>query len=175
LKSTPELVREFAQLAGTRGWKFATLTSFCAANDISPLEMRGLWPKGIRSVAWQLNERADSAMLDRSGVLGTATLSELILTRFADNESLKTSVRNLALSDALHPLDTLARTARTAGNMWRCLRRPGFESGDPGWIRVWGLTFMYSACVVVWLLDQSKSQRAVRAAIDLGVRALGAK
>jgi hypothetical protein len=136
--------------------------------------MRAQWPRGIRSVAWQFNAQADALMIARAGALGEPTLSGLILRRFADNETLKGAVGSLARSDAMHPLDTLARTAQTASAMWQCLGFSSVKPRRPGWLRLWGLTIMYSACVLVWLADGSRSQRAVRSAVHLGVRILGA-
>lgn len=174
LECPPELVSEFAHMAATHGWKPSTLRTFCAANNISPTDMHARWPQGIRSVARQFNAQADLVMIARANALGTMTLSRLILERFADNEPLKRAVGSLARSDALHPFDTMARTAQTARAMWRCLSLSKTPPGGPGWLRVWGLTVMYSACVLVWLGDRSTSQVAVRWAVRLGVRALGA-
>jgi hypothetical protein len=173
LESSPALIIEFAHIAETHGWKPSTLRSFCTANGISPADMRALWPRGIRSVARQLNAQADAVMIARARVLGSSTLSGLILGRFADNGPLKGAVGSLARSDAMHPIDTLARTAQTARAMWQCLGICNPQPGGPGWLRVWALTIMYSMFVLVWLTDRSRSQRAVWSAVHFGVRVLG--
>jgi hypothetical protein len=112
-------------------------------------------------------------MIARARVLGSSTLSGLILGRFVDNEPLKGAVGRLAQSDAMHPFDTLARTARTARAMWQCLSVLNPRTDGPGWLRVWALTIMYSVFVLVWLTDCSISQKAVRTAVHFGVRLLG--
>ncbi|WP_426269381.1 hypothetical protein ACN9MB_14540 [Dyella kyungheensis] len=173
MESSPALIIEFAHIAATHGWKRSTLRSFCTANGISLAGMRAQWPMGIRSVARQLNAQADAVMVARARVLGSPTLSGLILGRFADNEPLKGAVGRLAQSDAMHPFDTLARTARTARAMWQCLSVRNPRTGGPGWLRVWALTIMYSVFVLVWLTDRSISQKAVRTAVHFGVRLLG--
>ncbi|WP_109126481.1 hypothetical protein [Dyella sp. C11] len=124
-------------------------------------------------MAWQFNAHADAMMIACANALGAPALSGLILRRFADNEPLKGAVRSLARSDAMHPFDTLERTAQTARAMWQCLGLCGAEQRRPSRLRIWGMTIMYSVCVLVWLADGTRSQKAVRSSVHLGVRLLG--
>lgn len=169
-----ELVLAFAQDAGHNGWHTTAFRRFCFTRGISAEEMHARWPAGVRSLGWDLNHYADNVMCARFDKTGPAPLSKIILDRFADHAPIKQAVRRLALSDALHPVDTLVRTARTAKAMWRLQDRPMPRSVLARQLKIWSLVVLYSACVLVWLADGSISQRPLRKAIHLSVKILGA-
>lgn len=169
-----DLVLAFAQEAGNNGWNTAAFRRFCFARGISAEEMHARWPAGVRSLGWDLNHYADNVMSARFDKTGPAPLSKIILDRFDDNAPIKQAVRHLAQSDAFHPVDTLARTARTAKAMWRFQDRPMPRSVFGQRVKTWSLVVLYSACVLVWLADGSISQQPLRRAIRLSVKILGA-
>ncbi len=166
-----EPVIAFASMAARTGWSRTTLDHFCAAHGISEEERLQRWPSGVRSLGRQFNQHADAATLAHFDRAGPLPLSEVMRRRFDDNEHLKRAVRSLAWSDARHPLDTLARTARTAELMWRCQDRPLRASSVFYPLRVWALVVLYSACVMIWLGGRDST---LRAAVRVSARALGA-
>ncbi|WP_281849548.1 hypothetical protein [Dyella sp. GSA-30] len=168
------LVLAFAQEAGHDGWNTTALRRFCFARGLSAEEMHARWPAGARSLGWDLNHYADNVMSVRFDTRGPAPLSEIILNRFNDQTPIKRAVRRLAQSDALHPVDTLTRTAQTARAMWRFQDRPMPRSILGRQFKTWSLVVLYSACVLVWLADGSISQQLLRRAIRLSVKILGA-
>jgi len=157
------LASDFATSATT--WNAAALRGFCTQRGIAEDREKALWPRGVRSLARDLNEAADERML-RRWQNETPTLYDVLVWRFADNESLRPAVAALARSDLWHPADTLARTGITARRMLRL-------AGKSGEIRVWLLVLAYSAAVLVWLLDGSAGRRATTSACRAAAMALG--
>lgn len=150
------MARAFAAFA-TNGWTEGALQTVCDQQNISSEQKRTWWPKGVRSVAWDLNAAADEEMV-RHWHDGAPSLSAIFEQRFAANETLRASVGQLAKSDFFHPFNTLARTAETA-RLMLALRnlRPSF------W-RVSGLVPAYSAAVLVWIGDRTEGRvRTARA------------
>jgi hypothetical protein len=147
----------FARMAAEAGWRRDLLRQLCADRGISAAEMRRRWPRGARSVAWELNGLADAAMLDRFEREKADRTSTILLARFHQNRSLKRSVARLAFSDLFHPFDTLRRTAVTARAMWRCRDAPVQVPGH----RLM-LIFAYSVCVLIWLVDRSPDEERTR-------------
>jgi len=155
-------VLRFAALAAEFGWSRATFERFCSDEGVAPPEAARRWPGGERSLAWSFNETADEAMLSSwRGV--HPTLVQILRARFEQNEPHKRAVAALALSDALHPFNTLQRTSQTAMRMLElcALRRSG-------WFACWSLVFAYSLVVLVWLADKTPDRRRT----DTAVRAL---
>lgn len=150
---------DFAIYAGTRGWTEDSLRQFCADHGISGDERRKRWPAGVRSVGWELNDFADKNMLDLFVGASQPSMGEIIASRFAQNRDIRPAVARLALSDLWHPIDTLARTRRTARLMWRCYGRSRWSHRLGKVLDCWLLVLVYSVCVSIWLLD--KSARAV--------------
>lgn len=150
------MARAFAAFA-TDGWTEATLQAFCAQRDISKEQRQALWPRGVRSIAWDLNAAADQEMVQH-WPQGAPLLAAIFEQRFKANENLRSSVGQLAKSDLFHPFNTLARTAQTARGMLQLRNlRPSF------W-RVSRLVAAYSAAVLVWIGDQSEGRvRTARA------------
>jgi ubiquinone biosynthesis protein COQ9 len=150
---------EFARRASKSGWTDDSLRQLCADRGISRDESRTRWPNGARSLGWELNDLADRDMLDQFKSAQGPSMADLFLSRFSQNRALKPAIAKLALSDLRHPIDTLARTKRTADLMWRCHGRPRWTSplgtGTDGWL----VASMYSLCVVIWLLDKSPDER----------------
>lgn len=150
-----QLAQEFATAASATGWTGEALSAFCRGRGISIEQEELLWPRGVRSVSWDLNEAADAQMLSVwEG--GRPSLRDVLFRRFSDNEPLRSAVGALARSDFLHPLDTLGRTARTAERMLR------ISGGGASKIRIGLLTLSYSGAVLVWLADRSPSRGATR-------------
>lgn len=150
-----QLAEEFAAEASVTGWTGDSLSTFCRSRNISPETQKVLWPRGVRSASWDLNDAADAQML-QAWEGRRPSLCEVLLQRFSDNEPLRASVAALARCDALHPLDTLSRTAQTAARMLR------ISGGDAGWVHVWLLTLSYSVAVLVWFADHSADRGATR-------------
>lgn len=98
---------------------------------------------------------------------GSPTLAQLLMRRFAENRPLKASVGRLALSDLIHPFDTLIRTETTARAMLRCCGRRDV------WHARWRLVFVYSAAVLVWLSDATRGQVRTRNAVHAGLTLAG--
>lgn len=165
-----ELETDFAMLAGREGWRKSTLDRFCGALGISETQRRTRWPKGVRSIGWQLNERADEVVFEHFTRSGALPLSQILLQRFRSNEPLRLSVRRLAYSDAFHPADTWARTMRTVKLMWQCQDIPLRESFLRSRLREGMLGILYSGCVIVWLIEPTSSGAALRTAIRLTVK-----
>jgi hypothetical protein len=86
-------------------------------------------------------------------------MASIFHSRFAQNRDLRPAVAKLALSDLRHPIDTLARTRKTARLMWRCYGRQRWASRLGNAIDCWLLVLVYSLCVAVWLLDRSADER----------------
>jgi hypothetical protein len=149
---SPDAVMEFARHAGVHGWTRRALRDFPELEGSSP-----------RDVAWALNDIADSEMCRRfQGKLGVSW-NELIRYRFIQNAPLKASVMRLARSDIWHPVDTLARTDKTARAMQAC--------GAPGGaIKRSLMVLVYSTCVLVWLVDRTPSQHLTSRAVRLFAR-----
>ncbi|WP_395646819.1 hypothetical protein [Terricaulis sp.] len=147
-------------------WTDAAVAQFAVQQGLSVAECKTLWPRGARSVAWDLNKSADRAM-QRRWRGETPGLREIVLHRFADNAALKRSIGTLARSDSMHPCNTLARTAETARRMILCAG--GYRSAPPlgHFLERWLLVFAYSFCVLVWLADDRADQRATRRAVTL--------
>lgn len=159
LSNEADLALAFAAEAGERGWSRSTFEAFCVGHHITFEQQQYIWPNGIRSVARSLNEGADQQMLRAWANAERASMVDIILRRFADNQPLKSSVAQLAKSDFLHPFDTLTRTARTAERMLLC--RGGYRRSGPvgQFIERWTLVLAYSACVLVWIGDHTEDQR----------------
>jgi ubiquinone biosynthesis protein COQ9 len=173
--SDQHLVIAFAELAARTGWKASSLRLFCESHAISKADALAMWPHGIRSIAWRLNEYADSKTLANFEAFGPLPLSEVMLKRFAENEWLRSSVGALARSDAMHPINTLARTASTAKIMWRCQNNAAPDSFFGKRVRVCALVVLYSACVLVWLGDKSLSKSGLTRAVRWSALMLGAR
>jgi len=156
------LVLAFARMAADHGWSLATLRSFCRQRQISDAERRRRWPRGVRSLGWQLNAYADLETLSDWTSNGSPSLYELIMRRFEANEPLKLSVKRLAVSDLLHPVDTVLRTIETARLFWRCrkVRPPGSSLAIT--VKTGMLVALYSAAVLVWLGDKPPAYRRLR-------------
>ena len=153
----------FARIAARCGWRNEALERYGARRGLSAEARKGLWPKGVRSVAWELNALADAvtraAFRDRPGV----STSTIIAARLDQNRSLKRAVSRLARSDLFHPVDTLRRTAVTAELMWEC--RTG--GAPPTSLRRARLVAAYSIVVLLWLADRSPGERVTKRAIPL--------
>ena len=161
-------VLRFAALAADHGWSRATFERFRQERDIDVSEALNRWPAYERSLAWSFNQIADEAML-ASWQGKQPSLRELMSARFDQNLPYKRAVAALARSDALHPFDTLLRTAQTARRM-RALCTPH----RAGRFARWSLVFLYSAVVLVWLADATLEQRRTRAAVRAAAFILGA-
>ena len=149
----------FARHASANGWNRNSLRRFCADHGISRNERRWRWPAGVRTLGWQLNAVADRRMLDSAKGAPRASMGEIFASRFAQNRELKPAVARLALSDLVHPIDTLKRTKRTADLMWLCYGGPRSSNRIGRDLDTWLLVLVYSLCVVVWLLDTSSGDR----------------
>ena len=156
---------DFAEIAIVDGWNDRTLAQFCRAHLISLNEQRQRWPKGVRSVAREFNDHADRVMLEGMLRDPAASLSEVMLRRFEDNEGFKESVRRLAWSDLFHPIDTFSRTMVTARHM---VRGPA-ATAPIGQAKIWWLALLYSICVLIWFADRPPYSR-LRRAIDAAAR-----
>ena len=150
----------FARIAARCGWRAEVLSRFGARRGLSDEVRRQLWPKGVRSVAWELNALADAAT--RAAFRGNpaARTSAIIVARFDQNRPLKRAVRRLARSDLFHPVDTLKRTAVTAELMWEC--RAG-RTPLTSWRRA-RLVAAYCLVVLLWLADPSLEARLTKRA-----------
>lgn len=144
------MARAFAAFAAS-GWKEAALQAFCDQQGISREQQRAWWPKGVRSIAWDLNAAADEEM-ERNWPEGAPSLAAIFEQRFKANETLRASVGQLAKSDFLHPVNTLARTAATARHML------ALRNLRPSFWRVSRLVAAYSATVLVWVGDRSEAR-----------------
>jgi len=164
---------EFATYASTSGWTEDALSRFCADRGISSDERSKHWPAGVRSLGWELNELADHNMLDQFTSSSVPCMGDIFLSRFLRNQDLKPAVAKLALSDLRHPIDTLARTRRTARLMWQCYGRPRWSSRLGRGVDTWLLLFAYSLCVVVWLLDKSPGHGITRRTIRGSLLVIG--
>lgn len=157
-----KLAIAFARMAARGGWREAVLDRFCEGRGIAKVERLQMWPRGIRSVSWDLNAAADREMiaLHRGR---EPSVEEVILTRLGRNRPLKRAVTRLAWCDFLHPIDTLRRTHVTAGVMLEC---SGAADGR-GRRR---LTVAYCLIVLVWLADRSAEERITRRSVPLLLR-----
>lgn len=144
------MARAFAAFA-VNGWTEAALQAFCEQRDISKEQRHAWWPRGVRSVAWDLNAAADEEMV-LHWPHGAPSFAAIFDQRFKANESLRASVGQLARSDLFDPLNTLARTAETARRMLE-LRKL-----HPSFWRVSRLVTAYSAAVLVWIGDRSEAR-----------------
>jgi hypothetical protein len=154
----PAPVISFARVAASGGWREDVLTRWCERRGIHRDERRRRWPRGIRSIAAELNAQADAATATRFATQPASRMSEIVLARFEDNRRLKTSVRRLAWSDMFHPLDTLRRTAQTSRAMWRC--HVAGAAASP--MKHHRLTIAYSLCVLLWLVDRTTREKLTR-------------
>jgi hypothetical protein len=148
------------------GWTERALHAFCARHEISAQERKRLWPRGVRSIAWDLNTAADAEMA-AAWPDGAPSLQAIIERRFAANEALRGAVRQLARSDLFDPFNTLARTAQTARLM---LRLRGMALN--GW-RVRRLVVVYSVAVLVWIGDRSDDRIHTHSTIRRGLNFTG--
>jgi hypothetical protein len=128
-------------------------------------EAKARWPSGARSLGWGFNNLADRNMLELFSSIAAPSMAEMFLARFSQNRALKPAIAKLALSDLMHPIDTLARTKRTADLMWRCHGRQRRTSRLGKGIDCWLVVSMYSLCVVIWLLDKSPDERFTKSAV----------
>lgn len=172
--ATPDVLA-FADLAASHGWSAATLQIFCDRNHISAEEQRRRWPRGVRSLAHEFNANADARTLAACDPLSPPPLSAVLLRRFRDNEPHKRAVLSLARSDLLHPLDTLRRTAQSAGVFWRCQDAPLPRSRGGRDLKSALLVLLYSAAVLVWLCDRPSDYGRLRKAIRFIASVLGAR
>ncbi len=157
-RAMPPFALSFARAAARSGWRTSLLRRLCERRGISPDECERRWPHGVRSVASELNAWADEATIARFAAQPAPRMSDIVLSRFEDNLRHKRSVRRLAWSDLLHPLDTLRRTAQTSRTLWRC--HVAGASASP--MKHHRLTVAYSLCVLIWLADRSSGQRLTR-------------
>jgi hypothetical protein len=165
---------DYAVSAAETGWSNASLRRFLEARGVAADAQRLHWPQGARSAARHLNEVADSEMARRWKAAPSARLSDIVVQRFADNRALRRSVRCLAMSDLVHPFDTLARTAITVDQMMKC--RGGYRAASAGgrWRERWALVLAYSALVLIWLADNSPGERNTQASTKWLMRMIGA-
>lgn len=148
----------FARAAAREGWRRSLLLRLCERRGISGAERDLRWPRGVRSVARELNAEADRRTVAYFRERRAEQMAEIILARFEDNRRLKPSVRRLAWSDLRHPIDTLHRTAQTSRAMWRC----HVSGASAGTAKHYRLTLAYSLCVLVWLADRSDGDERTR-------------
>jgi hypothetical protein len=167
------IVREFANRAAASGWSDASLNLLCAELGISESEQKGWWPDGARSLGRDLTNLADLRMLQRFRNIAEPSLAEIFLSRFAQNAALKPAVASLAWSDVRHPIDTLARTRRTAHFMWRCYRRPRWRARLGRGLDAWLVALAYSLCVIVWLVDSTPGERLTERTVRSSLRMIG--
>jgi hypothetical protein len=165
----------YAVAAADIGWSQAAFHEFMDAQGVSTDMQLTLWPHGARSAARIMNTLADDEMNRRWATASNARLADIVQQRFADNRPLKRSVARLALSDLVHPLDTLARTAQTADHMLVC--RGGYRATGvmARWCERWALVMAYSACVLVWLADKTPNEGLTRGAIHHLLAFIGAR
>jgi hypothetical protein len=150
------LARAFAAFAAN-GWTHAAFEAFCDQQNLTKEQRRAWWPRGVRSVAWDLNAAADDEMR-RRWPEGAPSLAAIFEERFKANENLRASVGQLARSDLFHPFNTVARTAETARHML------ALRNVRPSSWRVSRLVLAYSATVLAWIGDRSKGRaRTARA------------
>jgi hypothetical protein len=126
--------------------------------------------RDLRDFGRRLNARADARTAALFRDAPAPTMAEIVLSRFDQNADLKPVVARLALSDLVHPIDTLARTEATARVMWAAYGR-----GRGGVIDRWRLVFAYSACVIAWLLDKSPDQRLTRGVVRGALAGIGVR
>lgn len=149
-----DFARAFAAVA-VNGWTNAALRAFCLEHGISEKDSRTWWPRGVRSLAWDLNAAADDEMM-RQWPNGSSTLGAIFDQRFKSNESLRASVGHLARSDLFDPFNTIARTAQTSRRM---LELRGLR------LTIWNVSRVvaaYSATVLVWVGDRGDGSRTAR-------------
>jgi hypothetical protein len=170
-----DLVLAFAGAAARQGWSSRTLRTFCEENHISPEERRRRWPRGVRSLGRSLNALADAETLAACDRNSPQPLSSVLLGRFEANEPLKAAVRSLAVSDMLHPLDTIRRTVKTASLFWRCQDPPPSRSSLVQAVKTGALVMFYSLAVIVWFCDSPPAYRRLRRMIRFTLLALGAR
>ena len=127
-------------------------------------------PRGARAFGRKLNATADARMAAAFRDAPATTMTEIVLSRFEQNATLKPVVARLALSDLIHPIDTLTRTAATARVMWACYGR-----GRGGPLDRWLLVLAYSACVLVWLADNAADQRLTRRMVHGALAVIGVR
>lgn|GEM_PF-4798500 len=173
-EAEPALVLAFARKAACCGWSDRTLRAFCRENAISDVELNRRWPKGVRSLGRELNAHADGQTRAASEASGPRPLSRVLMHRFETNEPLKDSVRRLAMSDLVHPIDTVGRTTTTAALFLRCSDAPPYRSRVELCAQTAILVLLYSVAVLVWLSDKPPTYERLRAAVRLTARALGA-
>ena len=169
------LTIEYAHAAAEIGWSNASVREFLDQRGLSDAEQRALWPRGVRSAARALNALADAEMMRRWAQTPDVRLADMIDARFADNRALKRSVGRLAVSDLVHPIDTLTRTAVTVEQM--IALRGGYRArGAFGrWLERRALVLAYSASVLVWLADETPDERKTRAATARLLALIGAR
>jgi hypothetical protein len=147
--------RAFAAFA-MNGWTQPALRAFCTEHGISEDQSRIWWPRGLRSVAWDLNAAADEEMM-MHWPDGASSLAAVFEQRFKSNGSLRRSVGHLAKSDLFHPFNTIARTAETA----RCMLT--LRDLRPTAWNVSRVVVAYSAAVLIWVGDRGDGSRTARA------------
>ena len=161
------IVLEFAQTAAQSGWTDRALNQFCLSRSISLDERQKRWPHGVRSIAWEFNQFADSVMAERICHDRQTDLTKILIQRFRDNEQFKQSVCRLARSDLFHPIGTLRRTLQTARLIL------GKQDGTvTSLLRVWWLALLYSFCVLLWLVERPPYSR-LRKAVRVTARLVG--
>jgi hypothetical protein len=166
-------VVEFASCAAAHGWNDESLIRLCAERGISDDERKRRWPDGVRSLGRDLTNFADRRMLRRFRNIIKPSMAEIFLFRFSQNAALKTAVASLAWSDVRHPIDTLARTRRTAHFMWHCYRRPRWRARLGRGFDAWLVTLAYSMCVIVWLVDPTPGERLTERIVRGSLRMIG--
>jgi hypothetical protein len=174
-KEQEAVVINFAEYAGINGWNNHALTKFCRLVGISDGDRNQRWPKGVRTLGWELNSIADRKTLERFQNRSSASMVEIVLSRFEENAALKSSVKALAVSDIKNPWDTLLRTAQTADLMWRCCNKPRWPGRMGRRLDTWLVVIVYSFCVIIWLQRKSPADEFISQLVRRSFLMIGLK
>jgi hypothetical protein len=127
-----------------------------------------VFPDGEREAIWFTSRISDASMKTAFDDRAAPGMSEVILTRFAQNSDLKAFVRQAMLFDMAHPLQALARMQRTARVMMACV-----AGGKTDWLSLTCLNIVYTVIVFIWLFDRTKDGQRTAGATRWAMRRLG--
>lgn len=152
------------------GWREATLSSASDAALADPTGWRRHFPKGAQDVIWYISMASDASMKLPFASTPAPSMSTVIVTRFDQNGHLKPFVRKVMVFDMLHPLQAVSRMQRTARTMFDCLQDGETLGTAPAIAR---LNAVYTALVLVWLLDRTDGNALTKRLTAKAMRAVG--
>ncbi len=158
IESPPDHVALAQALVGVTarwGWNRRALDEASQTVFSDPRRWRTVFPRGAKDAIWFISRISDASMKAAFDAESALDMTDVILTRFAQNSDLKAFVRRVMLFDVVHPVQALLRMQRTARVMMACVAGGGKTDG-------WSLTrlnLVYTVIVFIWLFDDTPGDR----------------